>query len=631
MNKVSKAASKKKIKTNNKMLEDCMICAEKITGKGKRVNIECPACEFKCCKGCVERWLLDQLEPSCMSCKTKWTLVKCQELLGKGFMNGKHRKHVKEVLFDIEKARFPETMPEVEKVVKKERYVKENRETEKEIFSLQMKIRNLNKKISDKRYFIDYGRERNEDNEEKKEERKKFMKACPAADCEGFLSSSWKCGACDIWVCKDCEEIIGKDKDAPHECDPNILASAKLLKKETKPCPSCASSIYKISGCDQMWCTQCKIAFSWNTGKRCRGHIHNPHYYEWMKNGGGTVAMPGADMPCGGIPTAFSLRNSLKAIDSTPNVKKVMNTICSSERYVSYLLVSANLQYFGTKWYYNNKIYFPSDCGRRIESFDISSYKKAYEKGLSVDVEEQCRRFRLKYFSEINDLITTRLSIIQIYNCYTMIMRLHQAAQHFTHVELERQRRRVNNNVDSLDLRVKYILKRVDEKVMKTSLLKRERARNKEIAILDIYELYARVFADSLRSLCQPGLTFDKLLSEYKKLQRINVYCNEELLKYTKTFNLKTGVIEFRTGWVKTRGVDEQTTRCLKKGLFGGQKPDTIEPEDISVFDINMLKTYCRAYQNIQRFGRRWSCIFRPTQQLVDGELKYEYNNNNRW
>ena len=62
--------------------------------------------------------------------------------------------------------------------------------------------------------------------------------------------------------------------------------------------------------------------------------------------------------------------------------------------------------------------------------------------------------------------------------------------------------------------------------------------------------------------------------------------------KVSKTFNLKTGVIEFRTGWVKTRGVDEQTTRCLKKGLFGGQKPDTIEPEDISVFDINMLKTY---------------------------------------
>ena len=36
-------------------------------------------------------------------------------------MNGKHRKHVKNILFDVEKARFPDTMPEVEIVVKRSR------------------------------------------------------------------------------------------------------------------------------------------------------------------------------------------------------------------------------------------------------------------------------------------------------------------------------------------------------------------------------------------------------------------------------------------------------------------------------------------------------------------------------
>jgi ribosomal protein S27AE len=143
-------------------------------------------------------------------------------------------------------------------------------------------------------------------------EKKAFVRACPSNMCRGFLSSQWKCGICNVWVCPDCHEIKGDSKDSHHECNPDNVASAKQLAKDTKPCPKCASSIFKISGCDQMYCTQCHTAFSWKTGNIVKGVIHNPHYYEYMRNQGYLPRNPG-DNPCGdaNIPQLYTISRFL--------------------------------------------------------------------------------------------------------------------------------------------------------------------------------------------------------------------------------------------------------------------------------------------------------------------------------
>jgi len=141
--------------------------------------------------------------------------------------------------------------------------------------------------------------------------KREFMMRCPQTDCRGFLSTAYKCGVCQKNTCSECLEALPETlegAEAPqHTCNPDSVESAKAIKKETRPCPRCAARIFKIDGCDQMWCIVegCNTTFSWNTGHIVTGRTHNPHYYEWLRrNGGGEAPREIGDIPCGGIPTA---------------------------------------------------------------------------------------------------------------------------------------------------------------------------------------------------------------------------------------------------------------------------------------------------------------------------------------
>jgi hypothetical protein len=107
-----------------------------------------------------------------------------------------------------------------------------------------------------------------------------YKRPCPVEGCPAYLHpQTGKCDACSQTTCLKCNIILSS---LSHECQSDDILQWNAIRENTKPCPGCKTLIYKVSGCNQMWCSQCHTPFAWDTGKIERGPIHNPEYYDWM-------------------------------------------------------------------------------------------------------------------------------------------------------------------------------------------------------------------------------------------------------------------------------------------------------------------------------------------------------------
>jgi hypothetical protein len=257
-------------KTNK---EICSICCETINISNRK-DIKCLYCNYVACRECVTQFLLVNInEPNCMNCKKVWNREFLCNNFTKTFINNDYRDYRQQLLLDKEKALLPATQIIVEAMNNKEKLVKSLDE-----------------------YLIEVSRKKQEFYDEIKfneaiingstynKQKKVFIKKCGVENCRGFLSEQWKCGICDTTTCNKCLELLNQEQDQEHVCKEENIESAKLISKDSKPCPKCAALIFKIDGCNQMWCVVCHTAFSWATGQIETSRIHNPHYYEMLRN-----------------------------------------------------------------------------------------------------------------------------------------------------------------------------------------------------------------------------------------------------------------------------------------------------------------------------------------------------------
>ena len=247
-----------------------------------------------------------------MNCSARWDRGTLFSLFTQAFIRNEYKQHREKYLLDREKALLPDTQIRLEQR-------KKLRDKEDEIAEVRQQIRDLRTRLSDL-YIERHNITQIIDGDEEIEEKKTFVRGCPADDCRGFLSTAWVCGMCSVKVCSKCHEIKSGKK---HTCDPEHVATAEFLSKDTRPCPKCGTRIHKIEGCDQMFCTQCKTAFSWKTGRIETSVIHNPHYYEWQREqaekNGTTMPRANGDVPCGGELDVWVMNPLLK--DLKPYIK----------------------------------------------------------------------------------------------------------------------------------------------------------------------------------------------------------------------------------------------------------------------------------------------------------------------
>lgn len=241
------------------------------------------------------------MHPKCMGCRKSWTREFMVDNLPQTWINGKFKKRQENVMVEMEKSLLPATQDDVRRTLEARQLkvtIKEMKQRKsdllKEVERIKQRLHETegylwrltseNTYISENRYIpqtisvVIHG-------------------ACPHQNCKGFIGDGWACKLCDTKVCSNCrmEKVVNH-----HVCKPEDVESAKLIHKDSKPCPKCAALCHKVDGCSQVFCINCKTAFNFKTLVIEEGYIHAPDYYRWVRENGGALARNPMDVPCGG-------------------------------------------------------------------------------------------------------------------------------------------------------------------------------------------------------------------------------------------------------------------------------------------------------------------------------------------
>jgi len=273
---------------------DCVICGSELTTAKEKTCVCCPSCEKTACNACTRRYLSETHDmPHCLFCRKSWLHPFMIETFPSSFLNGPMKKSRQGVLLNEQKAMLPASHGDVQAEVRKRKRAVEMKAQLAKVADMKALVQSEERVLHGMRNF---GLDRSE--AVVRVVNKRSYK-CPGEGCRGFLAD-WKCSVCELDVCEKCIAPAG----AGHVCDEGAVETVRMLTRDTKPCPGCGEGIMKIvGGCDQMWCTGCQTTFSWTSGLKTHGHVHNPHYFEYLRKNGTLMRNP-LDVRCGGMPDA---------------------------------------------------------------------------------------------------------------------------------------------------------------------------------------------------------------------------------------------------------------------------------------------------------------------------------------
>lgn len=210
-------------KSKSTMPKDCCVCCDR-----KSLFVKCH-CDFEACRDCIERYILgENREPACMSCSATWDRRFIAKSFSSKFVTVTLKEHLENVYHERELGLVQSTQGDVAQyLAEKERKV-QIALIDDAIQELQVRKARLQNRMYEKHAVV------------------RATMRCPTTGCLGFMDAKCHCQVCGADACKRCRELVDGDG---HECDPAILENVEALKRDTKPCPKCASLIFKIEGC----------------------------------------------------------------------------------------------------------------------------------------------------------------------------------------------------------------------------------------------------------------------------------------------------------------------------------------------------------------------------------------------
>ena len=279
----------------------CSVCVEPFNNSRK--VIVCMHCDLECCTECATKYLeTSVLTPQCMQCHQLWSHQYIRERFGSPFVK-KMADARKRVLFSEQQALFPHTQEYINlesrfEQIKNEEFalvhemgVSKDERARRSIKLYNEKCNNrarINDIVNPLRVLYDYRNTHVSD-----VPTKMYTKPCGRGDCKGYVNAEdHTCELCRTEYCSECME----EKGGVHQCKPEDVSTAEMLRNDTKGCPKCAVPIHRISGCPDMFCVHCKTAFDWNSLRINERGNSNPHYYQWVRDN--ASATP-TNMGCG--------------------------------------------------------------------------------------------------------------------------------------------------------------------------------------------------------------------------------------------------------------------------------------------------------------------------------------------
>lgn len=246
----------------------CQICLDSCD---KTIN--CPFCDCGMCVECSKDYFNSCIDenkiPKCININTKCTFMYTTSIFKK-YKLKEIVESFNKVIIDNEKNFDDKILTELEidnKVKKMKKEVLDRKKLFEEKIPEGMReiTAMLSKNIFKKKI------KQNEKTMREGDTPQKFIE-CPKITCNGHINMATnQCMICGINICNICREI----KDSNHKCKKEVLETLKEIEKNSQKCPKCKISINRRDGCSQMWCTNCKTFFDYDTGKIIENG-HNP-------------------------------------------------------------------------------------------------------------------------------------------------------------------------------------------------------------------------------------------------------------------------------------------------------------------------------------------------------------------